>query len=116
MLRLIFKFSLLFFLFQTLIGGCSKESSTGPPIDPDVSIELSTLVPVIPVSAEGRSNLVYELIIQNQSDQLIAVTKVEILDGNSQIAAYEDDALEDRLTENSATLFPNAEKILFLWL
>ncbi len=49
MFRFIFKFGSLFILFQTLIWGCSKESSTGPP-------------------------------------------------------------------SNSATLFPNAEKILFLWL
>ncbi|MCH7753871.1 hypothetical protein IH970_01935 [candidate division KSB1 bacterium] len=59
MFRFIFKFGSLFILFQTLIWSCSKESSTGPPIDPDVSIELSTLVPPIPVSAEGRSHFVY---------------------------------------------------------
>ncbi len=116
MIRLIFKFGSLFILFQTLIWGCSKESSTGPALDPDIAIELSTLVPVIPVSAEGQSHLVYELVIKNQSGELIAVAKVEIFDGNSQIAVYEDNALKNRLTSNSATLFPNAEKIVFLWL
>ncbi|MCH8021612.1 M23 family metallopeptidase, partial [candidate division KSB1 bacterium] len=84
--------------------------------DPDISIELSTLVPVIPVRAEGQSHLVYELVIQNQSGQLVVITKVEIFDGNSQIAVYEDNALADRLTSNSTTLCLNAEKVVFLWL
>ena len=116
MFRLILRFSVLFILFQMPIWGCSKDNSTGPPLDSDVLIELSTLVPLIPVSAERQTLLVYEIVIKNESDQFAVVSKVQILDVNSQIAVYEGDALKDRLTSNSTTLFPNAEKMVFLWL
>ena len=95
MFRLILRFSVLFILFQMLIWACSKDSATGPPLDSDIAIELSTLVPLIPVSAEGQALLVYEIVIKNESDQFAVVSKVQILDVNSQIAVYEGDAQKD---------------------
>jgi hypothetical protein len=88
--------------------------STEPPAAG--SIEISALVQPIPVLAEGRYQLVYELIIRNFGAGDVDITRLEVLDGQTQLASYQGAALGDLIELSEQRLERGERGAITLWL
>jgi murein DD-endopeptidase MepM/ murein hydrolase activator NlpD len=84
-------------------------------------MDLSPVVNPVPFAGEGKTHLAYELNLVNMSLTDMPVTRIEVLDGNRVIAAFEGTELSAILAESRAgaldrrTIAPAARTTAFLW-
>lgn len=88
----------------------------------ELSLALSTSVAPTPFSSDEKSHLAYELHLGNLSLAEMPVTRIEVLDGDRVIAAFDGVELSAIMSATSAsgldhrTIAPAARATVFLWL
>lgn len=99
-------------LLMTAFVACSE--STEPPTAG--SIDVSVLVQPIPVLAEGRYQLVYELIMKNNGAGDVDIARLDVLDGQAQLASYQAAALAELIELSGQRLERGGRGAIALWL
>lgn len=123
-----FGVSLLLLVLLTACGGgddtsdtwtrCidSSEDEAGADAVPGLEVELGTVDPVIPVTAQGQTFLVYELSILNSSDAEVELVRVGATSGETLVASYEGGTLGSRVSSGSTQIDAGCEVLVFMWL
>ena len=81
-------------LRRTSEAAPAASATPGPAVNTNVApVTLSVIAQPAPFPVDGRTVLVYEVVITNPSAADVLVTRVEVLDGTRVLASYEGEAL-----------------------
>lgn len=96
-------------------GSCDSSSASGASSSAP-AIRLGTIDPVRSVLTQDETLVVYELSIFNMGETAVNLRQVDTTSGGNLLASYSDSALCDRVSNESTTIHPGAELLVFMWL